>query len=49
MTALRFDFANLWPTILMHNHWPEADGIVHPVAFFRTESGVGCGQVDGNQ
>jgi len=22
MTALGLDFANLWPTILMHNHWP---------------------------
>lgn len=22
MTALGLDFANLWPTIYMHNHWP---------------------------
>ena len=22
MTALGLDFANLWRTILMHNHWP---------------------------
>jgi hypothetical protein len=22
MTALGPDLANLWPTILMHNHWP---------------------------
>ena len=22
MTAPGLDFANLWPTILMHNHWP---------------------------